>query len=283
MTATAACWFRAAFTVLVMGALTLALAGCNAGPTVDAVVKTLGPNIFDAGASVEGRPIECHVLGEGPENIFIIASIHGDETAGTPLVRKLSHYLQMNPHRLRGKRVILLPAVNPDGMVNGTRANANGVDLNRNFPGPSRENSDSYGWVELSEPEAQAIASLAQLYWPSRIVAIHQPLACVDFDGPAEILADTLGHLSKLPVKRLGTRPGSMGGFFGEALGVPTITLELPRDVHRWNEARLWEIYGDAMVASVVFPESVDSVLVKHPPKRGAVFTSELKRPETGK
>lgn len=244
----------------------LLAAGCESSPEVHvSAPPTTGPNFFRVGTSVEGRPIECQVLGDGPEVVFIIASIHGDETAGSPLVRQLSDYLQMNPHRLSGRRVVLLPAVNPDGMVLSSRENANGVDLNRNFPAGNREDSDRHGWAELSEPESQVIAMLIDLYHPSRVIAIHQPLACVDYDGPAQALAARIAKHTKLPVKQLGTRPGSMGAFLGDELGIPTITLELPRGVDKWNEARLWEAYGDAMIACVVFPDSVQSELVTRP------------------
>ena len=253
--------------VVLLSALLLHAVGCQAPlPQVPvASIPLSGPNFFRVGTSVQGRPIECQVLGDGPEVIFILASIHGDETAGSPLVRQLSDHLQMNPHRLSGRRVVLLPAANPDGMIQSTRENANGVDLNRNFPAGNRVDNERHGWAELSEPESQVIAMLIDLYRPSRVIAIHQPLACVDYDGPAQDLAARLAKLTKLPVKKLGTRPGSMGAFLGEDLGVPTITLELPRGVDKWNEARLWEAYGDAMIACVVFPDSVQSELVTRP------------------
>lgn len=257
-------WMRVSPVILC--AFALLAGGCQSPPEVHvAAPPATGPNFFRVGTSVEGRSIECQVLGDGPEVIFILASIHGDETAGSPLVRQLSDYLQMNPHRLAGRRVVLLPAVNPDGMVHSSRENANGVDLNRNFPAGNREDSDRHGWAELSEPESQVIAMLIDIYRPVRVIAIHQPLACVDYDGPAQDLAARIAKLTKLPVKKLGTRPGSMGAFLGEELSIPTITLELPRGVDRWNEARLWEAYGDAMIACVVFPDAVQSELVARP------------------
>lgn len=249
--------------MIIFTALIILSTGCESAPVTQPVVAPANLNFFSVGHSVEGRPIECQVLGDGPDAVFIIASIHGDETAGSPLVRKLSDHLQANPHRLIGRRVILLPAANPDGMVKGTRENANGVDINRNFPAANRENNDRNGWAELSEPEAQIIAMLIDLYAPSRVIVIHQPLACVDYDGPAQDLAARMAQLTHLPVKRLGTRPGSMGAFLGEEIGLPTITLELPNGVDKWNETKLWETYGDALVAAVVFPDAVQAELVK--------------------
>ena len=38
------------------------------------------------GNSIEARPIECVIVGQGWEVTFIIAAIHGDEPAGTALL-----------------------------------------------------------------------------------------------------------------------------------------------------------------------------------------------------
>ncbi len=260
--------------MILLAAFILLAPGCQSAPVTQPVAGPANLNFFNVGHSVEGRPIECQVLGDGPDAVFIIASIHGDETAGSPLVRKLSDHLQANPHRLIGRRVILLPAANPDGMIKGTRENANRVDLNRNFPAANRENNDRNGWSGLSEPEAQIIAMLIDLYAPSRIIAIHQPLACVDYDGPAQELAARMAQLTNLPVKRLGARPGSMGAFLGDEMGLPVITLELPRGVDKWNETKLWETYGDALIAAVVFPDAVQAELVK---------VKSLRKPEHSK
>ena len=43
----------------------------------------------NAGFSVEGRPIPYQVLGHGRDTILIIATIHGNEEAGTPLLHKI--------------------------------------------------------------------------------------------------------------------------------------------------------------------------------------------------
>ena len=43
---------------------------------------------LSAGASVEGRPIECLLLGEGSEVVLFVGAIHGNERAGAPLLPK---------------------------------------------------------------------------------------------------------------------------------------------------------------------------------------------------
>ncbi|MHC4363733.1 MAG: DUF2817 domain-containing protein [Planctomycetota bacterium] len=126
------------------------------------------------GSSIEARPIECVIVGQGWEATFIIAAIHGDEPAGTALLERLPSYLQQHPALMEGRRAILLLAANPDGVANQTRHNVSDVDLNRNFPGDDRENKEIYGEEALSEPEAVVIDELIIKYAPERIVSIHQ-------------------------------------------------------------------------------------------------------------
>ncbi|MGD8787069.1 MAG: DUF2817 domain-containing protein, partial [Phycisphaerales bacterium] len=97
------------------------------------------------GKSVNGLPIISFVLGQGPDVTFILATIHGDEPAGTPLVRYLREYLQEHPSLMKGRTVVLLAVANPDGMALNSRFNANGVDINRNFETDNRVNNKRFG------------------------------------------------------------------------------------------------------------------------------------------
>ena len=87
-------------------------------------------------------------------------------------------------------------------------------------------------------------------YFPDRVVSIHQPLACVDYDGPAQGLAEAMAAACPLPVKKLGSRPGSLGSFVGVTLRRPIITLELPKDAGM-NGEKLWKTYGPALLAAL--------------------------------
>ncbi|MHC4325973.1 MAG: M14 family zinc carboxypeptidase, partial [Planctomycetota bacterium] len=60
------------------------------------------------GTSVQRRPIMCLELGAGSDVTFIMATIHGNETAGTPLVRSLSWYLRQHTEMLAGRKVVLM-------------------------------------------------------------------------------------------------------------------------------------------------------------------------------
>jgi protein MpaA len=208
------------------------------------------------GTSVQRLPILSFVLGQGPDVTFILATIHGNEFAGTQLVRRLGKYLQQNPHLMTGRTVVLLAVANPDGMAHNSRFNANG-DLNRNFPTANRVNNKRFGTTALSEPEARLVKELIEQYPPDRIISIHQPLACIDYDGPGKTLAGRMAQYCSLPVKKLGPKPGSLGSYAGVDMGIPIITFEMRQNDSKLDSDTLWRRYGKALVAAVVYPDSV--------------------------
>ncbi|MGK0153168.1 MAG: protein MpaA [Neolewinella sp.] len=175
---------RALFFVAVMSP---AWAGCSL-VTNAAVI----PSREEIGQSFEGRPIEAVTMGSGDEVVLVLASIHGSEPAGTPLLERLFEHLTAHPELLNRRTLIAVPVVNPDGYAKRRRLNSNGVDLNRNFPAKNRQERRLHGAKGLSEPESRALAELLDRHQPARIVSIHQPVACVDWDGPARAVAAAL-------------------------------------------------------------------------------------------
>lgn len=207
-----------------------------------------------AGYSVQARPIRYSVNGDGERTIFFIGAIHGNESAGAVLAEQLRLYLCNNRSLLKGRTVVLLAVANPDGLSAGTRFNTNGVDLNRNFPADNRQNNTRFGLAELSEPEAVAIKNLIDEYEPDVIISIHQPLNCIDYDGPAEDLAQVMAAHCDLSVRKLGAMPGSLGSYSGLVLGIPIITFELPGEVSQISRDELWDRYSPALLAAVAYP-----------------------------
>lgn len=206
-----------------------------------------------AGQSINGESIPYTVLGSGTDVSLFIASIHGSEPAGTPLLAEFKRHLLNNAVLLTNRKVILIPNANPDGVQSGTRLNARGVDLNRNFPTTNRRLNLRSGSAALSEPESRAIERMLRRHRPQRIVSIHQPLQCIDYDGPAADLAAAIAAEVRLPVKKLGGRPGSLGSFCEEQ-GIPIITLELPKQATGLSSKELWRRYGRGLMAAVVYP-----------------------------
>ncbi|TLM77607.1 murein tripeptide amidase MpaA [Microbulbifer harenosus] len=170
---------------------------------------------------------------------MVMAGTHGDEVAA---VVTLSCALRsLGTGQLR-HHVIL--AVNPDGCQLGTRSNANGVDLNRNFVTANwKSDGTIYRWNSAaderdvylstgtqagSEPETDALCRLVHDLKPVWLVSIHEPLACVD-DPQQSPLGHWLAERMELPlVTDLGYKtPGSFGTWCEEQQ-YPCITLEYP-------------------------------------------------------
>lgn len=195
------------------------------------------------GRSVLGLPLH-YVPCAGPCRILVVAGIHGEEPESTFL---LSRALRAFDGPLQGVAFVL--CANPDGMTLGTRGNANGVDLNRNFPTSNwspdpvssrsvleapRDTLLSAGTAPGSEPETLALLSLIQELQPSSILSIHAPIACVD--APARTpLVEALCECFNLPWQAdIGyPTPGSLGTWCKELSStgnaLECVTLELPR------------------------------------------------------
>ncbi len=188
------------------------------------------------GRSIEGRPIEAIAIGAGRTRLLVHGGIHGDEPGAVEAVERFVTLLDGT-----GPRVVAVPAVNPDGLAARRKDNARGVDLNRNFParsfcpgaipGPTAATRYDAGPSPLSEPESAALAALVAREDPCVLVALHQPLACVNFDGPARDLAARMAAACGWPaVADVGyPTPGSFGARYGVDEQRPVITLELPR------------------------------------------------------
>lgn len=204
------------------------------------------------GRSLDGRPIECLVLGEGDDVFWYIATIHGNEAAGTPLAEKLVEWLKAHSEELEGRKVVITPVANPDGFAENIRHNKNGVDLNRNFPASNFDAKVKvHGATPLSEPESRALMRVMMTYFPDRVVTMHQPLNCMDWDGEeSKKMAAAMAGKCDLPFKQVGTRPGSLGAFVGLTLGKPIVTVELPGDAGMDGD-KLWEEYGEAIIAGL--------------------------------
>ena len=173
---------------------------------------------------------ECHLL--------IHAGIHGEEPETTyALSRALRQLTELPEH------CAVVLAANPDGITRGTRGNARGVDLNRNFPSKDwrpgtvthrstiEDKSDillTTGETPASEPETGALLSLIRDLAPRAVVALHAPLACID-DANASALGHRLAQRTGMPLVRdVGyPTPGSFGSW-GSDNGVPVVTYEFP-------------------------------------------------------
>lgn len=204
------------------------------------VKANIHPPIF---TSVKGRPIDVFVFGAGKRTVLVVGGIHGDEAAGVVLARALVAYIRPLPAACFSQRVVVMPAVNPDGSAAHTRYNAHRIDLNRNFPakdfGTGAHQGRYYGGhTASSEPETRAVMQVVTKYQPAVIIAFHAPLACINYDGQASDIVQRFAKLDGFPVVgQLGKRtPGSLGTYYGKERGLPVITLELNPRQQQWAQ-----------------------------------------------
>ena len=174
--------------------------------------------------------------------VLIIGVFHGDEPQGKYLIEK---YLSQKiyPPLDGNNNLIFIPCLNPDGMQNNTRTNANSVDLNRNFPtknwgqdgSEAGENPKDYygGKTPASEIETQFVINIIKKYQPNLILTLHAPYKIVNYDGPAQNIAQKISKIINYPVEpSIGyPTPGSFGTYCGVEQNIPTITLELDEEI----------------------------------------------------
>lgn len=217
-----------------------------------------------SGKSVKGAAIlqkeYTPVAGKKPlGKVLLFGGVHGDEYSSVSIVFKWMKILDKHHSGLFHWRVI--PLVNPDGLLRkgSTRFNANGVDLNRNFPMPNWLKLTQDYWIKktgknarrypgpsaLSEPESQWLYKEIEAFQPDVMVSVHAPHGIVDYDGPRE----APNKLGKLQLNLLGTYPGSLGRYAGTELKMPLVTIELPyagimpkpKEVsHIWTDLISW-------------------------------------------
>lgn len=221
--------------VLLIAVLAL-LAGALAPTYADraeAAAPGPGATVLDTeviGRSVQGRAIKAWRLGEparrGVPTVVLLSTLHGDEGD----TRQILAALRDGPPVV-GVDLWVVPVVNPDGLARGTRSNARGVDLNRNFP---------RGWVDLdgryesgprpaSEPETRAVMTFLDRVRPDRLLSFHQPLLGVDTDSKRPGFAREVARRLRLPTTSLtcgGVCHGTMTGWFNARRPGVALTVE---------------------------------------------------------
>lgn len=192
-----------------------------------------------------------------PVRILMLGGIHGDELTSSSIVFK---WMQcMRTPLAQEFEWNIVPAVNPDGLLapKPTRLNANGVDLNRNFPTPDWQKDASVYWIRvtgrdprrfpghapLSEPETRWINEEIMRFQPQVIVSVHAPYGILDFDGPAR----PPSHFGRLLFNPLGIYPGSLGNYGGVHKNIPVLTIELPNALAMPSDAEVQRIWLDML------------------------------------
>jgi protein MpaA len=209
------------------------------------------------GHSVQGRPIVSLRSGRTDPalKVVVFGCIHGDETAGMRVARRL--LAAGAPRRVE---LWVVPTLNPDGVAAETRGNAHGVDLNRNFPfdWAHLSGGEYSGTGPLSEPESRAGRRFLSRVEPDLTIWFHQPFGIVDRSGGDPFVERRFADLLGLPLVRLhGRYPGS---------------------------ATRWQNHTDPSAAAFVveLPSAVDGALIARATATISSLAGELASPAVG-
>lgn len=191
------------------------------------------------GRSVEGRPITAYRVGNPHGTpVLVVGAIHGNEAAGIAIAQALE---KTSPPDLD---LWIVPNLNPDGVADGTRGNAHGVDLNRNFSWRWRRMDGVYesGPRPFSEREARIARNLILRIHPHLTIWFHQHLDMVWASGGDRRIEKTFAQVSGLPYHPMPQLAGSAITWQNNTLkGTTAFAAELPagpaRNVERYVRA----------------------------------------------
>ncbi len=186
------------------------------------------------GHSHQGRPLRIQRIGSGSRRVIWIGGIHGNEREGAISTAELPLAFSRTAGAADKVTLTILEDINPDGTALQQRGNANGIDLNRNYPASNFLPGRSFGKRPLDQPEARALHDLIRAERPHLVIVAHswRNDHFINFDGPAvahaELFSEHSGYRVK-PSDRIAPTPGSLGSWVGRTLGIPILTLEHQR------------------------------------------------------
>lgn len=178
------------------------------------------------GRSWQGRAIRAVEVGNPSwRRVLVVGCIHGNETSGIAIAQALD---RLSPSDLD---LWIIPDLNPDGVAAGTRQNAHGLDLNRNFPWRWRPLSGVYeaGPRPLSEREARIARTLILRLHPHLTIWFHQHLDIVWASGGDRRIEKAFARVSGLPYHAMPQLAGSAISWQNNSLrGTTAFVAELP-------------------------------------------------------
>lgn len=193
------------------------------------------------GYSEQGRELTCWTIGQAdaPRSLLLVFGVHGFEDAYdrdgevlSMIAHRVIDYYQQNPETLGDLRLHIIPCANPDGLLEGTsknrfgRCNANGIDINRDFPVNWSEDYHSRnktGTEPFTSAEARALRDLVLELAPAYAVDVHGWINGVYGSG---VFAECLAQQFDMRLKAIRS-----GGTLAEWLATvadEAVLLELP-------------------------------------------------------
>lgn len=204
--------------------------------------KASGAPVFTIGSSHDGRSIEAIRLGrkDAPKLVILLGRQHPPEVTGAIAMEAFVEALAVRASSLGDVQVVVVPLLNPDGVVRGHwRANRGAVDLNRD-------------WGEFTQPETRSVKA-----WLDALPAEVHPVLMVDFHstarnlfyvqgneasaGQAQFLAAWLGGQEQaypgypftLEPRNANPGSGTAKNWFHQTYAIPAYTYEVADTANR--------------------------------------------------
>ena len=225
-------------------------------------LRTVCQTVSTIGYSLGGRAIQAYTFGGGIKTILFTGAIHGNELSSRALMLAWINELELNVRSIpAGTKIVVIPAVNPDGVAANVRNNAANVDLNRNFPtsdwqtdivSPTNQPIPGGGGATaLSEPESQALAAFTIALQPRLVMSFHSQAgyAMGNQAGDSAALAATYAKLSGYKNTTGSTSAfgyaitGSYDDWLAEIQGITSVLVELTSNTNSEfsrNKAAMW-------------------------------------------
>ncbi len=249
----------------------VSLALCRQAALLDSGVRSVkGVQLLTR--DVQGETEQVSETQRGKLRVLVIGGIHGDELSSAAVALHWINLAKQLPADVHWR---FIPVLNPDGLMAkpAKRVNANGVDLNRNFPTPHWDRDAKVYWEKrtgkdprrwpglkpLSEPETQFLFNEMNRFKPNLIVSIHAPYGVLDFDGPTV----PPSKLGRLYLDQVGIFPGSLGNYGGVHKGMPVVTIELPSALRTPLDSEMRQMWLDLLrwMSERIKPEEASPVV----------------------
>lgn len=199
------------------------------------------------GYSVQGRPIIAYYFGTGASTILFTGGMHGSEPSGYSTMQAWANYLMAYGDQIpAGKRVVVVPNTNPDGIAAGSRNSSTNVNIGRNFPTTNwkADIETSSGILQNgggtspgSEPESAALMALTRQLRPRLEVSYHAQGSLVGANKYGDSVAIGNTYASMVGYGTMFYDAEAVMGYpmtgeyedwMGEEMGIPAILIELP-------------------------------------------------------
>jgi hypothetical protein len=223
--------------------------------------KAAGAPVFTLGRSHDGRVIEAVRLGrtDAPRLVVLIGRQHPPEVTGAIAMEAFVDALAARAGSLGDVQVLVVPMLNPDGVVRGHwRANRGAVDLNRD-------------WGAFTQPETGSVKA-----WLDALPSGVRPVLMVDFHSTsrnlfyvqgedeasaeqARFLAAWLGGKEQafpgypftLEPRNANPGSGTTKNWFHAAYGIPAYTYEVGDNADRDATRAAARALAEAMITAL--------------------------------